>query len=242
MRVPIVSPSYNRAKSASSHKVFPGLVYAVKESQAESYRAEGLEVLEIPEDQDGNIAKARNFLLRHFQGQDFLSVDDDYLGIFRTEKGKESSLDPEKIDLLLLNGFAMAEDLGTPLWGVNVQADPKFYREYTPFTFLSPVLGTFSAYSRDLPESIRYDEDLWLKEDYDFFLQVCRRFHRVLRFAQYHYRVDHYDLPGGVVSYRNKDEEVRQLRRMQTKWGKGVVRVDLTKSYNPNVRVPLKGV
>lgn len=242
MRVPVLSPSYNRATAASSHRVFPGLVYAVRESQVESYLAEGLEVLPIPEDQDGNIAKARNFLLREFRGRDFVMVDDDYEGIFRTEKGKEISLGEEQIDLLFLNGFTMADDLGTPLWGINVQADPKFYREYTPFTFLSPVLGTFSGISGSFPEAIRYDEDLWLKEDYDLFLQVCRKFHRVLRFGQYHYRVDHYDLAGGVVGYRNKDEEIRQLRRMQAKWGKEVVRYDLTKSLNPVIRVPLKGV
>lgn len=242
-----ISPSYGRAGRVSSDRFFPGLIYVVPESQAGSYEAlsdlqGGASILSIPDKYDGNVARKRNWILREFAGRNLVMVDDDYQGIFRTITGQEVAVDLPRLEVLLLNGFAMAEDAGTPLWGINVQADPKFYREYTPITFLSPVLGPFLGISADLPESLRFDEDLWLKEDYDFSLQVLRRFHRIVRLSMYHYRVDHHDLPGGTIGQRRWDEEVRQLVRLREKWGPEVVRFDLTRSVNPIVRPPLKGV
>lgn len=233
----------------SSDGIFPEVVIVVPESQIDAYRAakptpdNGGTYLAIPDSQDGNIARKRNAILNHFLGKKSLGnvvmVDDDYDSFARISHGQEQPLSPEEIEHVLFRGFTMAHDVGTPLWGVNVQADPKFYREYTPVTFLSPVLGPFMAL-RDCP--LRFDEDLWLKEDYDFSLQVLRKYHRVLRFGMYHYRVDHFDLPGGVVSHRSWDEEIRQLRRLQEKWGNEVVRYDVTKSVNPVLKVPLRGV
>lgn len=34
----------------------------------------------------------------------------------------------------------MVEDMGLCLFGINLQSDPKFYREYTPYSFHSPIL------------------------------------------------------------------------------------------------------
>lgn len=228
----------------STDRVFPECVIAVHESQIDAYReacpspANGGRYHVLPDLENGNIAKARNLILDAFPGN-VVMLDDDHEVFARFTHGVAEPLSLEGIADMIFRGYTMAADLGTPLWGVNVQADPKFYREYTPLTFLSPVLGPFSAHASN---PLRYDEDLWLKEDFDMSLQVLRKYHRVLRFGMYHYRVDHYDLPGGVVSRRSWDEEIRQLRRLQEKWGNEVVRFDITKSVNPVLKVPLRGV
>lgn len=238
----IAIASYGRAGRVTSDGVFHDALLVVPESQAEAYAEQdlrnGCSIVTLPDEKDGNLARKRNWIMDQYPG-DLLIVDDDYDALERIEGGETEDLSWESIRMLLHNGFQMARDLGTVLWGVNVQADRRFYREYTPFGFLSPILGPFQAFA-DCP--LRYDEDLWLKEDYDLSLQVWHRYHKVLRFNMVHYRVDHFNEAGGQVGKRNLPEEVRQLKRLQAKWGSRVVSFDLSRSVNPRVRVPYAGV
>lgn len=245
---PVVAvASYGRAGRVTTVDVFPEGVIVVPQRQEESYLAlqhlpEGWSVQAVPDDQDGNIAKKRNAILDLFQGRDVVMVDDDYDYIGSWEGGIDRHLDAEEIRFLLWQGFQLARDLGTPLWGINVQVDRRFYREYTPISVTNIVLGPFLGLLSDRPDDLRFDPDLWLKEDYDFSLQVLHRFHRILRLNRYHYRVDHQNESGGVVGHREMGEEVRQAQRLQRRWGSDVVKLQLHRSVNPVIKVPLKGV
>lgn len=240
----VAVPTYKRAGMVSTDWVVRGCKIVCPESQAEEYREReecrnGAEVYPCPDEVDGNVARKRNWILDEFPGR-VLLLDDDLRYLGRFYQGEVTTLDLDAVDEFLENGFRMAEELGTVMWGVNQQADPKFYREYTPFCFLSPILGPFQGFC-DTP--LRYDEDLWLKEDYDMWLQTVHRYHRTLRFNQYHYMANHLDQPGGCVSHRTMAEERRQVERLQKKWGKDVVRIRHDQgTINPKINVPLKGV
>lgn len=243
----VVVPSHGRAGLTTTQHVFQSGHILVGESQREAYEAQdwpdGWEVVAIPDEENGNIACARNAILNRYQGQDIVMCDDDYAYLAMWLEGKQVKLNQEQIDLLMLNGFTMARDIGTPLWGINVQVDRRFYREHAPFAFLTIVLGTFMGVVGDLlPEDLRFDEDLWLKEDYDFSLKVLHRFHRTFRLSRYHYMVDHHSLAGGAVATRNMAEEERQNRKMERRWGSAVVKVQLHRSVNPIIKVPLRGI
>jgi hypothetical protein len=240
----IAIPSYGRAGRVTSDAVFHDALVVVPESQAEEYAAHplrnGCRIETIPDAEDGNISRKRNAILNRWGSEgDLVVVDDDYDYLGMVQGGEAIRLEWWQIEALLANGFQMAEDLDTCLWGLNVQVDPRFYREYSPFAFLSPILGPFMAFR---PCTHRFDEDLWLKEDYDYWLQVVRKHHKTLRCNKYHYMVDHFNERGGLVGKRNMDEEVRQLTRLQAKWGGKVVTYDLSRSVNPRVRVPLRGI
>lgn len=242
-----VVPSYGRAGRVTTVNVFPEGVIVVPEKQLDSYAAlqelpEGWAIRSIPDAEDGNISRKRNAILRLFEGQDIVMLDDDYDYIGSWEQGEDRHLEADDIRWLLESGPRMARELGTPLWGINVQVDRRFYREYTPLSITNIVLGPFLGITSDLPEDIRFDDDLWLKEDYDFSLRVLHRFHRILRLNRYHYRVDHHSELGGVVGSRNMPEEVRQLQALQRRWGSDVVKIQLHRSVNPVIKVPLKGV
>lgn len=243
----VVVPSFGRAGRVTTVNVFPEGVIVVPAKQMETYEAlqelpDGWALLGIPDERDGNIARKRNAILEQFEGQDIVMVDDDYDYLGRWEAGEDRRLDADGIRHLLGEGASLARDLGTPLWGINVQVDRRFYREYTPFSVTNVVLGPFHAWTADRPRDLRYEEDLWLKEDYDMSLQVLRRFHRILRVNAYHYRVDHLNEVGGVVGRRSMEEEVRQLQRLQRRWGSNVVKLQLHRSVNAIIKVPLQGV
>lgn len=244
----VVIPSYGRAGKVSTVDVFPSPgVIVVPHKQEASYSAlqtlpEGWRIETVPDDQDGNIAKKRNAILRLFAGQDIVMVDDDYEYLGSWEAGEDRRMSPDDIRHLLAEGFRMVREMGSCLWGVNVQVDRRFYREYTPLSVTNIVLGPFLALTGDRPSDLRFDEDLWLKEDYDFSLKVLHRMHRILRFNRVHYRVDHQNSTGGVVTHRNMEAEVQQLNRLQRRWGSDVVKIQLDRSVNPVIKVPLKGV
>ena len=219
----------------------------VSEDEREAYEKQdwpdGWEVVAIPPEEDGNIAKARNAILNRYQGREIVMADDDYQYLGMWLRGEQIRLDHERVEEMLATGFQMARDVGTPIWGINVQVDRRFYREHAPFAFLSVVLGTFMGVLGDLlPADLRFDEDLWLKEDYDFSLKVLHRFHRTFRLSRYHYMVDHHSLPGGAVTTRNMAEEERQNRKLEARWGSSVVKVQLHRSPNPIIKVPLRGI
>ena len=114
---------------------------------------------------------------------------------------------------------------------------------------LSPILGPFQGFALDLLGGIRYDEALFLKEDYDMSLRVLQRYHKVLRFNGYHYAVDQQNKRGGQVSMRTMAEERKQLRLLKERWGGRVVHTDRKKQkgnegfdINPVVKCPLKGI
>ena len=246
MKYQVFIISYKRAGAVTSDKVFRNAKIVVPESQFDEYAKyqykNGCELLPIPDSGDGNIVKKRNYIMDHFSDMcegNMAIVDDDYDHIGMTEKGKQIKLNLDQVDRLLMNGFQMCRDLGTVMWGLNVQSDPKFYREYSPFSFLAPCLGPFQAFCGN---PLRYDERVYLKEDYDMSLQVLQKYHKVLRFNKFYYKVNHFDKPGGVVSYRTKQKEIDQLELMVKKWGKRVVKYNLKKDVDPIIKVPLKGI
>lgn len=242
MNIQVYIPSYRRPKGVTSIRWFPHGRVVVPESQVDQY-AEHMkdgELIGILDSQDGNIARKRNTILEMAEEDWIVLVDDDYEYVGVVENRVQRWLSVGQIEELIRNGCEMAEELGTGLWGLNVQSDPKFYREYAPFSMLSPILGPWMGIK--VGTGLRFDESIPLKEDYDFWLQSMERWHRTLRFNKYHYKVNHLNRAGGVVSSRTRQAEIDQVKAFQRKWGSGVVTFDVDKSVNPRVRVPLRGI
>ncbi|MGG1571612.1 hypothetical protein [Fictibacillus sp. NRS-1165] len=246
MKYQVFIISYKRAGAVTSDRVFRNAKIVIPESQYEEYKKHhyynGCELLPIPDWGDGNIVKKRNYIMDHFSDMcdgNMVIVDDDYDEIGYIEGRKLYGLDLDGVDRLLENGFQMCRDLGTVMWGLNVTHDKQFYREYSPFSMLSVCLGPFQAFCNN---PLRYDERVYLKEDYDMSLQVLQKYHKILRFNKYYYKVNHFNKAGGVVSYRTKQKEIEQLEIMQKKWGNKVVKYNIKKDVDPIVKVPLKGI
>ena len=236
----IYVPSYKRAGDVLTRKVIPDSILAIHEFEKDYYKKkEGGELLVIPDDLRGNIAKVRNFILDNANDDKIVMLDDDVKAVGYHQDCNQNVMNYNQILDFLDNGYIMCKELGCSLWGINLQSDPKFYREYNPFSLLGAVLGTFSCHFK--PE-LRYDEKLFLNEDYDFFLKNIKKYRKVLRFNKYYYVANHLNKKGGCGSYRLKDTEIEQAKIMQKRWGSKVFRFDINKSTNGIVNVPLKGI
>lgn len=234
----ILIPSYKRAGRVKVRKWLEEAVICCHEFEEVEYRDfEGGEIAVIPDHLRGNMANIRNWMLEYGYQTDhqlvFMDDDVDYIGYW--EGGVVYKLSAHAFQEWLAKGFALAEEWGCKLWGVNVQKDPKFYHQWKPISLTSPILGTFSAV---LQTALRYDSRLSLNEDYDFFLQNIYQYRKCLRFDKYHYAADHIDKAGGCGSYRTMVEEEKRAAIMVQKWGDKVVKYNFKRSFNPLISVP----
>ena len=241
IKIKFYSPSYKRAGNIDVTKWLDA-VLCVHEFEEKEYRNfHDNELMVLPDSLRGNMAKVRNFILEHSDCEVCVMMDDDvqYVGYF--ENGKVHTLNQKELIKKIIEWYHQAKDLSTVLFGVNLQCDYKFYREYSPISCLSPVLGPFSCIIKE-GNDLKYDDRLSLNEDYDYFLQVMRKHHKVLRWNKYHYRAGHLNKKGGCGAYRSLKREKEQAKIMQKKWGDKIVKYDFKKSTNPVIHVPLRGI
>jgi hypothetical protein len=181
-------------------------------------------------------------------------MDDDVFDFMRWEgEVKIPLVGRESWDEFLSRGTLMAMEIGAFMWGVNLSNDKQIYRQYTPFSLSSPVLGPFSV---QIPGSEpRYDLGLPLKQDYDLFIQHMNRYRKVLRWNRYFYMARIAEQPGGTSVHRSMAKEVADFEALRRKWGSKIVRRDTGTGghkkettrkrafdFNPIIRIPIKGV
>lgn len=248
----ITIPSKGRAGKVTSHRLLQGgcLEYVklfVPQAEAQDYALAHPEIGVVPvPDTIKGITPTRNFILDFCAGHDIrwnLQIDDDalYFNYFEGGIGTPGIALPDERKLdLLVTYFEMCEDLGTNLFGFNVSGDKKFYREYSPFSMLSVVVGNLMGIVVD---DQRFDERLKVKEDYDFSLQSLHRHRKIIRSNKYVWRVEHHDTEGGCKSYRTLQVEKDAIEILRQKWGKKIVRPHFRKGeYEIRVQVPLNGI
>lgn len=255
--ISVCVPSYKRPNGVGTLDYLPFAKIYVDEKEYEEYKKfnPDSEIVSCPPGVQGNLCRIRNYILdQEFKnGADVvLLLDDDLKGVYRFfNKEIYPVISEEFIDFVdryseLCRGF------GFYFWGLNVNPDKQNYREYTPFSTVSYIGGPFQCHLKE--SEIRYDEKLFLKEDYDITLQHCERYRGALRLNAFHYQAKQSVNKGGQANFRNRDVEEDQVRLLQKKWGTDIVKRDssdrshsLSKKkkhadYNPVINIPIKGV
>lgn len=243
----IAIPSYKRADNCITAQMFSRAVICCHEFEVEEYKQHNKnEIKSIPDELRGKgMAVIRNWILDNFDDEEILMLDDDIQNFGYYEDCEQFLMSEQEFYAFAKMAFQMTRECGTRLWGVNLQWDKKFYREYSPFSLSSVVLGPCFGVIKD--KEIRFDELLGLKEDYDYSLQILNKYRKILRFNKYHYVCGHIKVKGGCASYRTSDKEVEQAKRFQEKWGSRIVSINRKTqggnySINPVVRVPISGI
>jgi len=243
----IAIPTYKRADNCVTARNLSKAVIFCHEFEVEDYKKNySNDIIAIPDELKGTgMGVIRNFILDECAGEDVVMLDDDVYYIGYYENLELIKLEEEEVYEFFEDNFRLAREMGTVLWGLNLQSDKKFYREYSPFSLSSVVLAPCFGIIKD--KDIRFDESLGLKEDYDYSLQVLRKHRKILRFNKFHYSCGHIGVKGGCSSYRTRRDENEQAERFEAKWGSRIVKIKrLTQggntSINPVVNSPIKGI
>lgn len=253
MKVSINIPSYKRPKVKTLSYIPYARVW-VAESEADEYKKEnpGAEIVSMPDQVQGNIARVRNYILDHCDDDAVCIMDDDYSGLFYWENKKKHLVTAEMMIPFIKKYTIVAKEWGSRMWGVNVNDDKQVYRTFLPFSTINFVGAPFGVF---LPENeLRYDERLPLKEDYDMTLQQLNKYRVLLRLNKFFYEVKQSEQTGGCAQMRNFHKEMQQVNLLKKKWGSDIVKFDhnnrshnLKKKkekfdFNPLIKVPIKGV
>lgn len=261
MKISVCCPSYKRSK-VETLDYLPFCKVYVDNKEYDDYIKSNKNfednIISVPDGIQGNVSRIRNYILdeEYKKGVDVVCiVDDDLKALYQWCGEKEMPYKKIKIEADEFLDFVekysiMCQDFGFKLWGVNINADALSYRQYSPFSTLSVILGPFSCHIRS---DIRYDENLPLKEDYDLAIQHLNKYRGILRVNYVHYDCKQSKQEGGCATYRNYDKELEQLKLLQKKWGNKIVKIDNAKNnnqkkeskeldYNPIIRIPIKGI
>jgi hypothetical protein len=212
--------SYKRPGRVKTAAVFPFASIWVPESQGDEYRTHyGDRVMTIPDEEDGNAGRKSNAILNRSPSPWTLILDDDISFFGMWEGGDHIKMDSSHLQWFIEEGFRIAAALGVRLWGVNQKQDSLVYRVYKPLSLLGPILGPFNGH---LNPDLRYDGTVYLKDDYDFWLQNIYHYRRTLRFNKYHYVNDLGTGAGGTTAIRTMALEREHIQLMQRKWGSKV--------------------
>jgi len=120
------------------------------------------------------------------------------------------------------------DETNLKLAGVSPTDNPYFYCG-TEFKTTKFIVGDFIVVK---PCDLRFDENLRLKEDYDYTLQHIKKYGGALRCERILPLFAHRENAGGAVDYRNEEREQEAIKYLLEKWGE--VLVKNTKKGRPN--------
>lgn len=237
-------PSKGRAGKVRSHTWFQNPVLFVPESELAAYQKHHPEVPTVPvPDTVKGITQTRNWILDYCDRMGIglcVQADDDCHGFYAFEEGTNAKLcTPAQFQEVLQNTFELCRGLGARCFGFQLNRDQKTYREYSPFSLSSVVVASLIGI---LVDEQRFDENLKLKEDYDFSLESMRRNGLVLRHNKYVWSVEHHENQGGCVDYRSLQAELDSVNYLRRKWGDEIVSVNSKKNYEVVCRPPVNGI
>jgi len=250
MNYKIYSPTFKRSGLCRTHKYLKDVVYVVRESEEKDYEGIHDKIWIVPDSAQGNLSRVRNYILDNAKDENIILLDDDIHSIGRWNGGDHVKLSEEGVYNMIEEGCLLAHDLDVKFWGINCLGDKGSYREYTPFGTRQYIGGPFQAHRNN---DLRYDEKIYLKEDYDMTLQVLNKYRRNLRLNMYHYDCDQATLAGGCAEYRNIEKEIEHNDMLRKKWGDKIIQFDSgasqvqrkrQQSYdiNPIIKIPIGGV
>ena len=156
----IAIPSYGRSAKCISAKMFSKAVIFCHHFEVKEYEKYNKnDIVGIPDELKGKgMAVIRNYILDKLKDYEILMLDDDIKKVGYYDNCEMKEMNEEEFYYFAENAFRMTRELGTKLWGLNLQTDKKFYREYSPLSFSSVVLAPCFGIIKD--EEIRFDEKL----------------------------------------------------------------------------------
>ena len=186
-------------------------IFCVKDGEKKLYQESGCEQVY----ETGKLIPSRNFALDHaFERQKMCIQLSDDIKEVKTNPNSESV---NLADVVEEIAHKFKQTTGVYLLGIPPTDNPFFAK-----SIISKNTFCIGDLFFSKPNPLRFDEKLTLKEDYDYTLQHCKEYGIVLRYQKYLFSFVHYKNQGGVVSYRNDEEEQNNIRLLKLKWGKAI--------------------
>ncbi len=162
----------------------------------------------------GKLLQSRNFALEHAFAENKICVQisDDIKKVVVNKNFGE----PKQIEL----DYAIEKIviLFKQVKGIKLLGIPPTNNHFFAKTIVSKNTFCIGDVMFIKPNELRFDEQLTLKEDYDYTLQHIKRY-GTIRYQEFLFEFQHYSNKGGAVDIRNDKEEQRNIMILKNKWG-----------------------
>jgi hypothetical protein len=108
------------------------------------------------------------------------------------------------------------EEFDLHLAGVAPTNNPYFYNPNKPIQTDKFIVGDLICVSPNT--DLLFDENLKLKEDYDYTLQHLHKYSGIVRLDYILASFKHYTNKGGAVDFRNEEREQTAIKYLKEKW------------------------
>ena len=166
----------------------------------------------------GALCESRNAILNDAFANDCIALElsDDLkkleLAVDKENKNKKVLNINEAIQMMI----DAAEKNGAKMVGTAPTNNAYFFNPKKPYHTQAFIVGDMILV---LPTELRFDENLKLKEDYDYTLQHIVKYGCVARVNALLPTFLHRSNSGGACHYRNARREQRAIRYLKSKWG-----------------------
>jgi hypothetical protein len=185
-------------------------IFCVKDGEGKLYKKNGCKNVY----ETGNLMKSRNFALDHaFKNKKIcVQLSDDIKKVVVNKNfGEPVKLELDYVIKDIVEKFNRIK-------GVKLLCIPPTDNYF----FANKIVSKNTFCIGDMlfikPNKLRFDEQLTLKEDYDYTLQHMER-GDVIRYQKYLFTFEHYSNKGGAVDIRDDEEEQKNIRILKFKWG-----------------------
>ena len=169
----------------------------------------------------GGLCASRNRALEDGfdQGLAVLEMSDDFRGVERAvySAAKRACTEAPFTFVEAVAKMRRAlRDTGMKLGGVAPTSNAFYSNHKKPIHTRAFVVGDMILVE---PSEPRFDEEMTLKEDYDFTLQHIAKYKGVARCDDVLAEFAHRTNPGGAVDYRTRELEQKNIAHLKKKWG-----------------------
>lgn len=231
MKIKYVVPSYKRPDGIKTLDYLSKAIMYVSPQDYPDYIKANKKyedrIVEVPDGVQGKgKGRVMNWLLDNMWEEDtdaVIILDDDITCMMAHSKdNKDYKIDEEKFYQICEDYTILGKDWGCGMFSFGLNSDRLAYCEFAPFRTHSYMTGALQGFIKN--DGLRYDEVLTLKEDVDMFLQQLKAYKKALRIDKYYFNVKAFEGVGGCQAFRSSEEEKKQFKLMQKKWGADIIR------------------
>jgi hypothetical protein len=226
----VAIPSKGRAGRTTTDAFMTTATLFAPKSEVDDYkRAAKCKVVGIPNDVRG-ITRTRNWILDNCGDERVVFVDDDLEKAgwieFFSHHVHYRELTPDEWLREFRRLFALTEQLGLSIFGVDTAGATRSTYPYKPFRFHTYLTASCMGVRNHVNgTAIRFDESFAVKEDYELCLRCIEKDGAVLA-AQYVYWTNsHWTDAGGCADYRTQQMEEDAIKRLMMRYPRLVRRV-----------------
>lgn len=243
MKFKVAIPSYNRFDRIAGHPLLPVAHVVVPESQMDRYTETigGKCAALVPHPNLVGVAPTRNFILTDVydaETEDFVFMCDDDLQDVRFLMSRRTITikKPEDLLAIIAHTARLALDAGVHVFGYARTPRPHERRANDPFAFRRVVEANAMGV---IGNSMRFDTDCIVAEDFDFCLQAVEKDRILLQDTRYAWVFDRWTV-GGLAVIRTTESVKRSHDYLSKKWGRGIIVPHTRRATGQGVRVNIR--